>query len=53
MQTFQERLRIGYLSREKVTAGYKDDLAFIHDVGSSDFAKEVAPGFVGILRHGA
>ncbi len=50
MQTLQERLRIGDLSREKLMAGYKDDLAYIHDVGFGDFAKQAAPGLLEILR---
>jgi SAM-dependent methyltransferase len=31
-------------------AGYKDDLAYIHDVGFGDFAKQAAPGLLKILR---
>ncbi|MCI0691845.1 class I SAM-dependent methyltransferase [candidate division KSB1 bacterium] len=31
-------------------AGYKDDLAYIHDVGFGDFAKQAAPGLLEILR---
>jgi len=50
VQTLQERLRIGYLSREEIMAGYKDDLAYIHDVGFGDFAKKAAPGLLKILR---
>lgn len=30
--------------------GYKDDLAYIHDVGFGDFAKQAAPGLLKILR---
>ncbi len=30
--------------------GYKDDLAYIHDVGFGDFAKQATPGLLGILR---
>jgi SAM-dependent methyltransferase len=50
VQTFQERLRIGYLSREEIMAGYKDDLAYIHDVGFGDFARQAAPGLLKILQ---
>ncbi|MDZ7359249.1 MAG: class I SAM-dependent methyltransferase [candidate division KSB1 bacterium] len=32
-------------------AGYKDDLAYIHDIGFGDFAKQAAPGLLEILRH--
>lgn len=31
-------------------AGYKDDLAYIHDVGFGDFARQAAPGLLKILR---
>jgi SAM-dependent methyltransferase len=31
-------------------AGYKEDLAYIHDVGFGDFAKQAAPGLLEILR---
>jgi 2-polyprenyl-3-methyl-5-hydroxy-6-metoxy-1,4-benzoquinol methylase len=31
-------------------AGYKDDLAYIHDVGFGDFAKQSTPGLLKILR---
>ncbi|HEV2690888.1 MAG TPA: class I SAM-dependent methyltransferase [Bryobacteraceae bacterium] len=34
--------------------GYQDDLAYIHDAGFSDYARNAAPGLLGILRkHGA
>ncbi len=31
-------------------AGYKNDLAYIHDVGFGDFAKQAAPGLLEILQ---
>ncbi len=31
-------------------SGYKDDLAYIHDVGFDDFARQAAPGLLEILR---
>jgi SAM-dependent methyltransferase len=31
-------------------AGYKNDLAYIHDIGFGDFAKQAAPGLLKILR---
>ena len=31
---------------------YKDDLAYIHDVGFGDFATNSAPGLLEMLRHG-
>jgi SAM-dependent methyltransferase len=33
-----------------MTRGYKDDLAYIHDVGFGDFATNSAPGLLEILR---
>jgi SAM-dependent methyltransferase len=33
-----------------MTKGYKDDLAYIHDVGFGDFANNSAPGLLHILR---
>jgi SAM-dependent methyltransferase len=33
--------------------GYREDLAYIHDAGFTDFARNAAPGLLGILkRHG-
>lgn len=32
------------------TRGYSDDLAYIHDVGHGDFARESAPGLLEIIR---
>src|SRR5438552_10559300 len=31
---------------------YKDDLAYIHDVGFGDFTTNSAPGLLEMLRHG-
>ncbi len=30
--------------------GYRDDLAYIHDAGFTDFARDAAPGLLGILK---
>lgn len=32
--------------------GYQEDLAYIHDVGFGDYARNVAPGLLGLLRRG-
>ena len=31
--------------------GYREDLAYIHDSGFTDFARDAAPGLLAILRH--
>ena len=31
---------------ERMTEAYKDDLAYIHDVGFGDFARNSAPGLL-------
>jgi SAM-dependent methyltransferase len=36
-----------------MTKAYQDDLAYIHDVGFGDFAKNSAPGLLDILRQNA
>ena len=33
-----------------IPAAYDNDLAYVHDVGFTDFAKESAPGLLKILR---
>src|SRR5262245_34869396 len=33
-----------------MTAAYREDLAYIHDVGHGDFARDAAPGLLALLR---
>jgi SAM-dependent methyltransferase len=38
------------MNNEEMTSGYREDLAYIHDVGYGHFARSAAPGLLEMLR---